>query len=465
MPVIYFWLCLVVLCQQTVSATAITKPDLSEYGVDISYPIHHYIDEKVSPYFKSRYDKLMDGCYKYYSKRECDATERARLEMSLSQPRSEHNYTKVGFQKTRVPKAAWDPLLQFFQKHKDEKHLEAWSRGYTYVNTWESPSYMVSLEDSSFREGIRVKELIWEHCKPIIEQWVGRKVVPTSLYGIRIYTDKSILATHVDRLPLVSSAIINVAQDVNEPWPAEIYDHDGKAYNVTMEPGDMVLYESHTVLHGRPFPMNGSFYANIFVHYKPIDHDENNRLDHLPPGTSPNEEGVRSLRTGTVTLPAMQDRYRKIGGHEQSNHEQDAIDKHLKQIDSENLSPSGSGLHANNVPAQQPKKYVYSEEDEPSKALRLAAQSGDLRSVDHILGTSTTGDNFKMVNSKDENGWQPLHEAAREGSLEVVKYLIEFGADIGGLTDDGKTPLAVARDYFGPLSAVVEYFVSIGAPE
>lgn len=60
--------------------------------------------------------------------------------------------------------------------------------------------------------------------------------------------------------------------------------------------------------------------------------------------------------------------------------------------------------------------------DEPSKALRLAAQSGDLRSVDHILGTSTTGDNFKMVDSRDENGWQPLHEAARTGSLEVTSH-------------------------------------------
>jgi prolyl 4-hydroxylase len=48
------------------------------------------------------------------------------------------------------------------------------------------------------------------------------------------------LAPHVDRLPLVTSAIINVAQDLNNPWPVEIYDHDGRAENVTMMPGDMV---------------------------------------------------------------------------------------------------------------------------------------------------------------------------------------------------------------------------------
>ena len=69
------------------------------------------------------------------------------------------------------------------------------------------------------------------------------------------------LAVDVDRLPLVSSAIINVAQDIDEPWPIEVYDHNGKAHNVSMQPGDMVLYESHTVMHGRPFPMKGRFYV------------------------------------------------------------------------------------------------------------------------------------------------------------------------------------------------------------
>lgn len=67
----------------------------------------------------------------------------------------------------------------------------------------------------------------------------------------------------VDRLPLVSSCIINVDQDVDEPWPIEVYDHNGKAYNVTMEPGDIVLYESSTVLHGRPFPLKGRYFVSF----------------------------------------------------------------------------------------------------------------------------------------------------------------------------------------------------------
>lgn len=54
--------------------------------------------------------------------------------------------------------------------------------------------------------------------KSLFLEWTGQELTECSLYGIRVYTEGSVLATHVDRLPLVSSAIINVAQDVDEPW-------------------------------------------------------------------------------------------------------------------------------------------------------------------------------------------------------------------------------------------------------
>lgn len=36
-----------------------------------------------------------------------------------------------------------------------------------------------------------------------------------------------------------------------------------------MKPGDLVLYESHSIIHGRPFPLKGRFFANIFIHFEP----------------------------------------------------------------------------------------------------------------------------------------------------------------------------------------------------
>ena len=100
---------------------------------------------------------------------------------------------------------------------------------------------MVNVEDMRLRgAGSTLKRQIWDAARDTIQEWTGEELTDCSLYGIRVYTEGSVLATHVDRLPLVSSAILNVDQDVDEPWPIEVYAHDGKAYNVTMEPGDMV---------------------------------------------------------------------------------------------------------------------------------------------------------------------------------------------------------------------------------
>ena len=129
---------------------------------------------------------------------------------------------------------------------------------------WESHTWILDLDDDKLAgSGSKLKNMIWEVARHALEEWTGQELTPTSLYGIRKYTSGSILSTHVDRLPLVTSAIINVAQDVDEPWPLEVIGHDGLAHNVTIQPGEMILYESHSVLHGRPFPLKGRYYANV----------------------------------------------------------------------------------------------------------------------------------------------------------------------------------------------------------
>jgi len=137
---------------------------------------------------------------------------------------------------------------------------ETWPEANTYTNHWVSPTKMLNLDSTT-------RKLIWEASKESLEQWTGVELSPTSLYGVRVYTENAVLAPHVDRMPLVISAIINVAQDVDEHWPLEVYGHDGKAYNITMEPGDMVFYESHSVIHGRPFPLKGRYYAVSIVEF------------------------------------------------------------------------------------------------------------------------------------------------------------------------------------------------------
>jgi ankyrin repeat protein len=44
------------------------------------------------------------------------------------------------------------------------------------------------------------------------------------------------------------------------------------------------------------------------------------------------------------------------------------------------------------------------------------------------------------------NGWTPLHVAAAQGNVEVVRILVEHGADTTALTEDGRTPLLLAAE-------------------
>jgi prolyl 4-hydroxylase len=151
-------------------------------------------------------------------------------------------------------------LVNYWNKNKQKREPEEWGMGKTQINNWVSSTSMVSVDNSQYHgSGTSLRKKISDATRPILEEWSGMELTATSIYGIREYTDGAILSPHVDRHPLVISCIINVDQDVDEPWVLEIYDRHDRAVNITMEPGDMVLYESGSLIHGRPFPLKGRF--------------------------------------------------------------------------------------------------------------------------------------------------------------------------------------------------------------
>lgn len=79
------------------------------------------------------------------------------------------------------------------------------------------------------------------------------------------------LRLHADRpFTHVLSAVINVDQMIDEQWPFVAFDHSGRRREIYLnETIDMILYESATVIHGRPNPLVGNTYANLFVHFAP----------------------------------------------------------------------------------------------------------------------------------------------------------------------------------------------------
>ena len=99
---------------------------------------------------------------------------------------------------------------------------------------------------------------------------------PTFVYGIRVYKKGSVLIPHRDKLKThIISAIINVDQEIDEEWPLIIEDNYYRKHHVFLNPGEVIFYESARLDHGRPFPLKGNKFANIFCHFMPVNMEEN----------------------------------------------------------------------------------------------------------------------------------------------------------------------------------------------
>jgi prolyl 4-hydroxylase len=388
------------------------------------------------------YDDFINGCVKANGIQggRCRSTEADRFEMSLRQPQSMQNYTKVGFKKIKAPEALFKLIQNFWHANKEKATEEQWGVGNTYTNNWMSKSYMVSVEDTNLRGGgWDLKQKIWEAARDVIGEWTGQELTQCSLYGIRIYKDGALLAPHVDRLPLVSSAIINVDQDVDEPWPLEVYGHDGKATNVTMEPGDMVLYESHSVIHGRPFPLKGRYMANLFVHFEPTGHSlrHHAKMEDLDLDQDVNAKYRESLM-------------KKHSGHENSQGDLD-LPTYIVQG-----TPEASHWHQTHPTGQKSKQKSFTT---GSTTAHTLAREGSVAQLEREIQRKKS-----LVNSKDENGWTPLHEGIRSGHVEVVRLLVENGADVNATTyGNGGNALWWAKQTHQDDHPIIQFLESIGA--
>eukprot|EP00546_Thalassionema_frauenfeldii_P006648 CAMPEP_0178913224 /NCGR_PEP_ID=MMETSP0786-20121207/10722_1 /TAXON_ID=186022 /ORGANISM="Thalassionema frauenfeldii, Strain CCMP 1798" /LENGTH=448 /DNA_ID=CAMNT_0020585939 /DNA_START=71 /DNA_END=1417 /DNA_ORIENTATION=- len=383
------------------------------YGHDVSWAIDHN-DRIAWGHVNDLYQDFMAECRAAAGTKDaswkCDSGETDRLKMNRHQPRAMRNYTRNGFQKIKAPEEMFGLITEFWEKNRHLNETE-WHTVNTYHNMWSAPPTMVNIQFEKHGGGQEIKQKVWEAGRQTLEDWTGMHLSPCSIWGIRIYGNNSILTTHVDRNPLVTSAIINVAQDVDEPWPLEVWGHDGIPYNITMEPGDMVLYESHSVLHGRPFPMKGRYFANIFVHFEPLGPFRREHHEDLYPDLEFHEDSLESLEVG---LPPY-----ILPGN-------DWAERWRQQ------NPEGWQLLSSNV--------------------FTVASMGDLRALDNLYIQDPD-----VILEVDDNGWGPLHLACRAGHLEMVKYLSERGVDLQARTKGGESALDLARVHHGEESELFQY--------
>ena len=173
-------------------------------------------------------------------------------------------YTKEGFKKIQIPEWLHEDIVNYLDANYLSSEPEVSDAIGTFISSefTSVPARMVELDED-------IRDEISRSMLPILEHWAQRKLELTALYGIREYRRGATLKMHVDKIETHHvSAIVNVYQQVNTDWPLHIYDHKGTLHKVYMQPGEAILYESASLMHGRPEPLNGLSYANFFIHSK-----------------------------------------------------------------------------------------------------------------------------------------------------------------------------------------------------
>lgn len=170
----------------------------------------------------------------------------------------------LGFAKTKIDSSLHERLLGHMRTNLHKFRMEPSN---DYLLTENPRSYPSLLhQDENFNQRLLAD------LQPAHEKWCGTQVKKAACYGIRVYQPGSYLFNHIDhtRSHVVSSTIC-VDHRLRDRWPLYIEDDNGTPHELAIEPGEMVFFEGARLTHGRPYALDGEYYANIFVHYTPLD--------------------------------------------------------------------------------------------------------------------------------------------------------------------------------------------------
>ena len=194
------------------------------------------------------------------------------ISMAKNQMKMQPKRTEFGYKTAKIPLELYQLILA--QKSETSEvegcitinlNCESWNddRG-TFLSRNNTRIF-------SFASDTLIKEGLNEYLKPKLEEFSGLTLNDVGFYGIRRYLNGACLWTHVDRLPTHQiSAILQIDQKIKEDWPLLLVDHKGQNVQIMLKPGEMLLYESAVVPHGRPIKLNGDFYDNLLVFSQPV---------------------------------------------------------------------------------------------------------------------------------------------------------------------------------------------------
>ena len=185
----------------------------------------------------------------------------AYLRDKCGEMQAEAPYLGLGFKKTRLEPQLYARLRAHFRDNIERFRPEG---PVDEIRTTAQQTIPTLLFDDEAFNARLAAEL-----RPLHEAWAGMPLLLSHCYGIRCYQRGTFLYKHVDRQPHFVSSTICVDHALESPWPLSISTLDGQVNQIDLAPGELVLYEGTRLAHGRPYPLDGDFYAGIFVHYYP----------------------------------------------------------------------------------------------------------------------------------------------------------------------------------------------------
>jgi hypothetical protein len=171
-----------------------------------------------------------------------------------------------------LPLALHERMLAWYRRHRADTRPESSQPAFAYnCNTgFDNDDWVVPFsQDDDEARGLHADMERWVRAR--LGQWTGQDVNEhTATYGVREYHRGSVCGMHLDATETHAfSAIYNLDQrGMDEPWALDYVSHTGHEERVFMTPGDIVLYEGASTLHGRKSALRGAQFSNIFFHFR-----------------------------------------------------------------------------------------------------------------------------------------------------------------------------------------------------
>jgi hypothetical protein len=186
------------------------------------------------------------------------------LEDRTREQRARVPHFALGFRKTNLDPTLYDLLRRRLESNLDRLEDEPDDVS-KYIGSLEP-----GIRPTRFHPDAEFNRALLLALKPMHEEWCGFPLVPSACYGIRVYQRGTYLHEHTDTWDThIVSSTICVGQETEGPWPLSIEDAAGEQHEVVLAPGEMLFYEGAYLRHGRPYPLQGAYYAGIYLHYRP----------------------------------------------------------------------------------------------------------------------------------------------------------------------------------------------------